>query len=77
MAKKLSATTIETILNDIDLSAEVAKILGLTKVTGLDTTLKRNGKSVNQWHIIEAIAAAMNVAPDDILEEKQELAKAV
>lgn len=76
MAKQLSAKAIEAILDDIDLSASVTKILGLRKVTALYDTLKRNGRNVNQYNTIEAIAKAMGKKPNDILEEK-ELAKAL
>jgi hypothetical protein len=80
MAKQLSDMAIEAILNDIDLSAKVAKILGLKKITGLDATLKRNGPKVNKYENIQAIAAAMLVEPEWILEDKEEekeIAKAV
>lgn len=76
MAKQLSEAAIQRILNDIDLSATVAKILGLKKITGLYDALKRNGNNVNRLDRIEAIAKAMNLKQDAILEEK-EFAKAV
>lgn len=76
MAKRLGQEAIETILSDIDLSAKVAKILGLKRITSLYETLKRNGNNVNRIDKIEAIAAAMGKTTKEILEET-EFAKAV
>ena len=69
MAKKLSRAAIEKINSDIDLSAAVAKILGLTRVGSLRDTLRRNGNAVNRIDRIQSIAKEMGTTEEDILEE--------
>lgn len=71
MAKQLTQDAIDAILKNADLYATVAKILKVAP-SGLPQTLRRNGNKVNRMDNIKAIAAAMLVEPEWILEEKEE-----
>jgi predicted GIY-YIG superfamily endonuclease len=71
MAKQLRQDVIDAILKDADLYATVAKILKVAP-SGLPQTLRRNGNKVTRMDNINAIAAAMMVEPEMILEEKEE-----
>lgn len=59
---------LDRIKDDADLFAEVAKALDIRPVS-MPETLKRNGRSLNQYSIVTLVASRLGVAPEDVVEE--------
>lgn len=78
MAKQLTAEAKTFLRNSDTTFSAVSKILKVDLVT-LGTYLGKKSmqKIFIQWDIVDLISKAMGVEPEEILEEKQELAKAV
>jgi hypothetical protein len=66
---KFKQEVIEAIKADADLFALVAKEMDI-KPTSVHENLKRNGKSLNQYSVIAAVAKYLKKKPSDLVEEE-------
>lgn len=62
---------LDRIREDADLFADVAKALDIRPVS-LPETLKRNGRSLNQYSIVTLVASRIGMAPEDVVEDANE-----
>lgn len=67
MVKVFKKDVLDRIKSDPDLYALVSKAVGV-KPSSLAAALDRNGNSVNQYHVVKAVAEYMEVDPEDIIE---------
>lgn len=67
---RLKKETIDKILDDIDLFAIVGKAVDV-KASSIADTVRRNGNSVNQYHVVKAIADYLGKHPDELVEESE------
>lgn len=66
---KFKQEVIELMESDADLFAAVTKALGI-KPASVPVTLKRNGKLLNQYHIVTLVAAHLGKEPSELVEEE-------
>jgi hypothetical protein len=75
-AKQLSKEALEAINTNPKLFGTICDLLDI-KPTTLIAHLQRNSTRLNQYVVVMAVAETMGLTPDDILEEKEAVAKAV
>lgn len=70
---KFKQTIIDRIKDDPDLFAVVAKAMKVKPVT-LASTIDRNGATLNQYHVVKAVADFMGKEPDTLLQKEKAVA---
>lgn len=71
---KFKKEILEQIKTDPDLFTLVTKALGI-KPTSLQQTIDRNGKTINQYGIVKAVADYLKKKPEDLLEKVKEVTR--
>ena len=66
---KFKHEVLDLIRSDADLFATVSKVLGIKPVSLLKS-IDRNGASLNQFHVVKAVAKYLGKKPDELLEEE-------
>lgn len=66
---KFKQEVIDKIETDPDLFSAVSKALKI-KPTSLPQTLKRNGKTLNQYEVMSAVAGYLGCDRDDLIEKE-------
>jgi len=68
MAKRFKQEVIDQIKKDPVLFGAVAETMGIELIS-LPMALKRNGPTLNQYHIVVLVASHLGKDPEDVLEE--------
>lgn len=66
---KFKQEVIEKIEQDAELFIQVCKALEI-KPSSMPVTLKRNGKLLNQYHIVALVADHLGQEPSELIEEE-------
>lgn len=67
---------LEIMKTDHDLFAAISKALDVLPAS-LPVIIHRNGRTLNQYHIVTLVAAHLGKKPEDICEEESEVKEAV
>lgn len=70
---KFKQTIIDKIKDDADLFAVVSKAMKVKPIT-LASTIDRNGATLNQYHVVKAVADFLKKSPDTLIEKETEAA---
>jgi hypothetical protein len=66
---KFKKEVLDKIVSDADLFSIVAKEMDI-QPSSLAANIWRNGASLNQYHVVKAVADYLKVTPEDILEDE-------
>ena len=71
---KFKQEVLAEIRRDADLFAKVAKATGI-EPGSLRGTIDKNGRTLNQYHVVVVVASHLGRDPEDVIEEETELQK--